>query len=161
MNRTWFKLAVVLTAFFAVSCTRNQEIVEVLPGISVKSSNINTQVQLVDAPQLQNSHKNGDLLSLQIINLTNKTIDFANDFGLKMLMQTGQNWSNVENNAYNGPNVNNLLPQSSDPSGLIVDTSPYIPNMSSPAKIRVAVVGHVEGNDRELVAAFLDVVINP
>jgi hypothetical protein len=161
MNKRLATTLIILAAVGFTACRKHVPAPEPFPGLDMPFENINTWIQLADAPELANSHKNGDLLSLHLINLSDKTIVLPNDFGARLLAQDGQEWLDVQNNFFTGSGLHYLPTRSSYPLGLIVDTSPYITGLSSSKNIRVIVVGHVERIDGAQVGAYIDVVIKP
>ena len=125
------------------------------------SDKINTFIELKDTPELANSHKNNDTLTLQLINLSDKTVIFPDNYGLKVFSKEEGNWNEIQNNFYNSGGTFTLLTAKQDPAGLPAAVMPNIPGLSSPTTIRVIVVGDVENNNSEQVGAYLDVVITP
>ena len=153
----------MLFSFLALaSCVNKQKpTAEPLPGLLIKSESINTYIKLNDSPEMVNSYKNNDTLDLQIINLSDKSIVFPENFGVKVLAKDGEKWVEVQNNFYNSGG-SFVLPTKKDyPLGLLVTVMPFIPNQSSQETLRVIIVGHVENNDSEQVGAYTDVVIKP
>jgi hypothetical protein len=162
MKDTIIKIISIFVMLMLTSCGHSPQVqAELLPGINIPVENINTFIKLRDTPELANSHKNNDTLDLQVINVSNKTIIFPDNFGLKVFAEDKGNWSEVQNNFYNAGGTFNLPTENLYPGGLFPTVLPYIPGLSSPTTIRVIVVGHVENNDNEQVGAYLDVIINP
>jgi hypothetical protein len=131
-----------------------------MPNMNVRTNNWNTSIKLIDDPALSNSHKNGELLILRVENLSETSVVFPTDFGIRLLVMEGEKWVSVQNNFYY--TGSNLLPtKNSYPLGLIVSAAPYISNLSSSTNIRLVIIGHAENNDNEPLGAYLDVMINP
>lgn len=97
---------------------------------------------------------------LQVENLSDETILFPDDFGLKIKRWDGESWVDILNNFYYS-GVKVLPTQKDYPLGELVSSLPNIPDISSQTEIRVQIVGHPENNDNEFVGAYLDVIIEP
>lgn len=162
MNGTSKKLVAAFAILALASCSQSpQPQAESLPGMNIAPENINTFIEIRDTPELANSHKNEDSLTLQLINLSDKTIIFPDNYGLKVFMEENGNWTEIPNHSNNAGGTFILLTEKLYPGGLFPSVWPYLPGLSSPTTIRVIIVGHVEKNDSEQVGAYLDVVINP
>jgi len=161
MKRTLLLLFVLFTVLELISCSKDiKRSANNMPDMGVQEKNWNTSIRLVDDPVLSNSYKNGDVLMLRVENISETQIIFPNDFGIKLITWNGQNWANINNNFYY--TFQPVLPtKKSFPLGLILNALPYIPDLSSALKIRIVIVGHSENNDKELLGAYLDVMINP
>ncbi len=155
------KIFVLLFVILLTGCSKPQPAAELLPNINLPSDKINTFIKLRDTPELANSYKNNDTLDLQLINVSNQTIVFPDNFGLKVFIEDKGNWSEIQNNFYNAGATFTLPTEKLYPGGLFPTVMPNIPGLSSPTTIRVIAVGHVENNDSEQVGAYLDVVITP
>ena len=131
-----------------------------LVGVDILAEDWNTSIKLIDEPSLLNSHINGQDLTLRIENLSNTSISFPDNFGMKVIRLDQQNWASVLNNFYNS-GQHNLPTKKSYPLGLVVTALPYIPNLQSSTNIRVIVFGYAKNNDNEPLGAFLDVMLNP
>lgn len=154
-------LTIILSILPLNSCDKNeQESFEKFLDLSVPISSWNTQIKLIDNPILSNTHKNGEILTLQLKNLSNATIVFPDDFGIKIIRWNGQTWANISNNFYYS-GLKRLPTENSYPLGLLVSSLPYVPNITSPVEVRILVIGHAEGNDEELLGAYFDVKLNP
>ncbi len=142
------------------SCKPSQDTFESLPGINIPADKLNTSIKLIDPPEFLNSHKNGETLSFQIINLSNATIVFPENYGIKLFTNRNGEWTEVSNNSYNGGSTFYLPTKDSYPLGLVVGTLPYILDLTTPTSVRVIIIGHKE-NDNEQVGAYIDVTISP
>jgi hypothetical protein len=152
-------LWVVMLVFTSCNTTA-QETSETLPGINIPAERFNTAIKLLDAPELLNSHKNGELLTFQIINLSNVPVVFPENYGVKIFTKKDGAWIDVTNNSYNAGDTFYLPTRDSYPLGDLVDTMPFIVGLASPITVRVIIIGHKE-NDNEQVGAYVDVTINP
>jgi hypothetical protein len=162
MNSTSKKLIAAFAMLVLASCSQSpQPQAESLPGMNIAPENINTFIEIRDTPELANSHKNNDTLTLQLINLTDQTIDFPDNYGIKVFTKDQGKWTEIQNNFYNAGGTFTLPSAKQDPGGLPPTVLPYIPGLPSSTTIRVIIVGHVENNDSKQVGAYLDVVINP
>jgi len=132
-----------------------------LPGISLPIENMNTSFVIVDDPVIGNSHKNGEILTLVIRNLTDKTIVFPNDYNLNLFVFQNQSWIPIQNRfLYTGNNQ--LLPPSKVfPLGMVAVAYPYIPNLVKSIDVRIVMIGHYENSNAEEVGAYLDLILQP
>jgi hypothetical protein len=149
---------IVLMLVSCAGCTNT--VSKPLPGINISADRVNTYVRLVDTPELLNSHKNGDSLSLAIVNQSDATIVFPEFYGVKIFRNEGSKWLEVQNGVQNSEGTFYLPTKADYPLGLIVDTAPYILDLESPTPVRIIVVGYKE-NDNEQVGAYIDVMITP
>ncbi len=128
--------------------------------LGVEIQDINKSIVLVDAPEMANSHLNGDLLSFRLFNRSNENIVFDGGFDLRLLIRNGDAWEVGQNNFGYSTNSFELPPTSDYPVGFVVDVVPYIDGLKSPLKIRVIINGQLI-TSKVPVAAFIDVIINP
>jgi hypothetical protein len=153
-------LLAIIMLMLASCAGRTNAASKPLPGIDISADRVNTYIKLFDAPELQNSHKNGELLSFQIINLSSETIVFSENYGIKLFTNKDGNWVEISNNSYNAGDTFYLPTRDSYPLGDLIDTAPYVVDLASPTTVRVIIVGHRE-NDNEQVGAYIDVTITP
>jgi hypothetical protein len=150
-------VVLVLIAFSLISCSGTAE---TIPNENIPAENINTYIKLYDAPELMNSHKNGDLLTLQIINLSKSIIVFPENYHAKIFKKESGKWLEVQNNAHNSGDKFFLPTKDSYPLGDLVDFSP-VTIASSPIVIRVSIDGYIEDNKEVRVGAYLDIEVIP
>ena len=144
-----------------VSCNRTvHDDSGFLPGVKIPPGNYNTTIRLNDAPEFLNSHKNGEVLLLQIINLSNTTIAFPSDYGFKLFTNRDGKWVDVPNNTFYAGSTLYLPTKSAWPSGLTANIMPYMAGLKSSVSVRVIVIGHKKDSNEE-VGAYLDITINP
>ncbi len=148
-------------AFLLVCCVPNSATPGSLPGIDIPPDRMNTWIKLEDSREMGNSHQNGDLMQIHLINLSDKPIVFPGDFGIRVLTWDGGKWTDISNNFFNGSQPYYLPTTSEYPLGLNVGELPYVPGLSTPIEIRIIVVGHVGDMDGEQVGAYIDVPLNP
>jgi hypothetical protein len=159
MKRIFVIMIILLATVLLISCG-NQQPFNDMPDMGIKAKNWNTSVKLADDPALSNSFRNGRTFTLGVENLSDAAIVFPNDFGIKLKTKDGKSWVNIPNNFYYAGQE--LLPtESSWPLGLVVSALPYIPDLTSPINIRIVIIGHTKGNDKELLGAYFDVTLNP
>ena len=159
MNKTFVITITLFILSVLISC-RNSNLSSDIQGVNVDENNWNTSFVLRDDPALLNTHKNGETLFLRIDNLSDETIVFPDDFGVKVITNDGQNWIGIQNNIYyTGPKY---LPIRKDyPLGLIITVLPYIPDLPSSTTIRIIIVGYAENNDKDQLGSYLDIMLNP
>ena len=151
------KIIILLAISSLASCVSTQE---TIPYANIPAENINAYVILSDAPVLMNTHKNGDILTLQIINISESTIVFPENFHAKIFKQENGEWLEIPQNfGYTGGDKL-LPPKQSYPLGRLVTFFPntYVP---TPITIRVSIDGYLEENEQVRVGAYLDVRLNP
>lgn len=154
------KILLLVVMLIFTSCKPSLDATKSLPGIDIPYDNLNTLMKLTDPPEFLNSHKNGDPLSFQIINLSNATIVFPDNYGIKLFTKSNGTWVEIQNNTYNAGGIFYLPTNDSYPLGLVVNTSPYILDLTTPVSVRAIIVGQKE-NDNEQIGAYIDVLINP
>jgi len=154
-------LTLIAAAFFLVCCTPATATPGPLPGIDIPPDRMITWIKLEDSREMGNSHQNGELLGLELINISDKAIVFPGDFGVRVLTWGGVKWTDVSNNSFTGSQLHSLPTTSEYPLGLIIETLPYVPGLSKPVEIRIIVVGHIGDMDGEQVGAYIDVPLNP
>ncbi len=82
-----------MTIIFLCSCTKSQD--RPRPeGIS--TANLNQDIQII-VPQAWNTFKSGDTVSLQIVNVSNKTLFFDKNFGSRIFLVENGQWIEVKN----------------------------------------------------------------
>jgi hypothetical protein len=133
---------------------------ETLPGINIPAESLNTTIKLLDTPESLNSHKNGEVLMLNIINLSNEAVVFPENYGIKLFTKKDGAWIEVPNNSYNAGDTFYLPTKDSYPLGDLIDIMPYMAGLTSPTTVRAVIIGHKE-NETEQVGAYIDVIINP
>ncbi len=161
MKRIFTISVILFTTLALISCGASiQQVSDDMPNMGVKAENWNTSIKLVDDPALLNSYKNGDTLFLRVENLSNTSIVFPDDFGIKIVTKEGQSWTSIPNNFYyTGQEI--LPTKASYPLGLIVNALPYVSNLTMSLNIRIIIIGYPEDNHKELLGAYLDTTLNP
>ena len=163
MKKYTFVFLLFFVLLVTVGCTANEQSAEInLPGVDVPSNRINTMLELTDDPAAMNSLKNSDILSLRLVNISDATITFPGDYGVMLFVWNGTDWTDkVENISFATNTPQSLLPKKQYPTGDLVSVIPTIDESLLPATLRVVVVGHVQDNESEKVAAYVDVQIIP
>jgi hypothetical protein len=156
------KISVLLVTFLFLisSCsTKNDRNSNDLPGITISVEEMNTAFVIEDDPITANSHENNKRLSLVIRNLSDKTIVFPSDYGLRIFEFQDQMWNIVQNRMGYAESEKVLLPYDVFPPGLTAVAYPNIPGLLEPARIRIVMVGHYENSDSEVVGAYIDITL--
>lgn len=152
---------IILFALSIVACaTTSSAKVESIPNADVPVENINTYIKLYDVPNLMNSHKNGEDLTLQIVNLSKSNIVFPENYHAQIFMQKDGEWTEVQNNSYNSGNKFILPTKDAYPLGLLVSYLP-IASITEQTVIRVSIDGYLEENEQARVGAYLDIQLKP
>jgi hypothetical protein len=101
-----------------------------LPGIPIPLAKMNQDIQLVSNPGGGDLLKNDNMYSIQIKNLSENPIVFQNDYGVKLYVNKGEEWKEVENKMESSAGEVILPLAKKWPSGIIFAILPYIPNLS-------------------------------
>jgi hypothetical protein len=152
--------AIILFTMSIVSCTGTSSKVEAIPNVDVPVENINTYIKLSDVPNLMNSHKNREDLTLQIINLSKSSIVFPQNYHAQILMQKDGKYVEIQNNFYNAGEQFILPTKDAYPLGLLVSYLPIAP-ITEPTTVRVSIDGYLQENQQVRVGAYLDVQLKP
>lgn len=130
-------------------------------GVAIPADKVNTLVKLLNTPAMANSQKNNDDLTLQLINSSDKTIVFPDNFGVKVYEEKAGSWLEIQNKFYNSGGSFSLPPKNLAPAGLPVTILPNIPGLSAPENIRIMVIGYIGDINGEPVGAYVDIVLKP
>lgn len=131
------------------------------PGAQLAAGNVNSQIVLLDSPELLNSHRNGDVLSLVLMNLSNQDVVFADNFGVRVTRPASVGGNDIQNSFYNAGAPFVLPPKRDYPLGQQLSVIPFIPDLTQPDQVRVAVLGHMDSMEGQEVAAYIDITILP
>ena len=154
-------VAIMLFVLALISCAGQPLAkVEPIPNADVPIENINTYIKLDDDPNLMNSHKNQEVLTLRIINLSTSSILFPEEYHAQVFMQEEGKWVEVQNNFYNTGDRIILPTKEAWPLGLLVSYLPIAP-ISKPTIVRVSVDGYLEENEQVRVGAYFDFQLKP
>jgi len=152
----------ILAVLITFSCNnKSQGNVDLPAGVNVAPDKMNKFILLGDSSEMANSHKNNETLDLQIVNLSDKSVVFPDNYGVKIFTKNEGKWTEVQNNFYNAGAINLLPTKSAYPPGLSLTVLPYIPNLSSPLQIRIIIAGNLENTNGESIGAYLDVTLKP
>ena len=159
MTQKTLRLFCMLLIVFAVSCSTKNE--NKFLGVNVPIDEMNTVFRIEDTPVMANTHKNNDLLTFQLVNLSDISVVFPGDFGIKIFIKGDEGWILVENNFHYPSEENTLLTHDLFPPGLVVDLSPSVRNLQKSETIRIILVGHKANFPNELVGAYIDTLLLP
>jgi hypothetical protein len=159
-NKKYIVLFMLL--FLCVSCSAGKvSASDDLPEITIPVEKMNIAFVIKEDPPGYNSHENGKRFELVARNLSDKTIIFAEDYGLKIFVFQNQTW-NLVNNKFLYTGGEKILPTAKAfPPGLVVLAYPYIPDLTEPTKIRIVVMGHDENSNTDIVGAYIDITLLP
>jgi hypothetical protein len=130
------------------------------PELGFPSEKLNNSFIITNPDINNNSGKNNDMLSLDLVNQSNEIITFPGDFNIKVYRKLGSKWVAVMNNLAN-PQGDWILPTKQDwKVGLGLDLIPYIPGLEKPTTIRVFAFGKTEKTG-ETVGAYIDLLLIP
>jgi hypothetical protein len=131
------------------------------PEIDIPMAEMNKAFVIEEPPVMANSHKNNELLALQLRNKSDTGIIIPNDDGSKIFRKDGQSWIPVENNIGYPSGEETLLTSKEFPPGLIPVLIPYIPGMKQPEIIRVVFNGHNDNLEAKSVGAYIELTLLP
>ncbi|MBL8078344.1 MAG: hypothetical protein JNM55_10320 [Anaerolineales bacterium] len=163
MKSTNMIILLVATLVFSASCATeksNSGPNKLSDELNVNTDDINSTILLVDSAEMANTHINGSLLSLKLINQSTETINFNGNYDLKLITQKSGDWIDVSNGFYYPDSLIKLLSAEQDPVGLTVNITPYIGALTELTKIRIIVSGIIDSKNT-LVVAYTDVIISP
>lgn len=151
--------------FVAISCiiivTSCSGKHETLPGTDIPLSDMNQQVEILPDTGGNPSAKNNDVIVVDVQNISSQRIIFPGDYGVKLFYKTDDEWVDVENRMLS-PEHEMVLPLATEfPPGGAFGVIPYIPELSQPVTLRIAVIGHLENNVQETVGAYVDIPLEP
>jgi len=152
------KTIILMTIIFLCSCTKSQDRPHP-EGIS--AVNLNQDIQII-VPQAWNTFKLDDTVSLQIVNVSNKTLVFDKNFGSRIFLIENGQWIEVkdklisigEDSILMKPAVNNT----NETRGFSVQ--PDVSGKTSKTEVRIYIFGK-SSDTEEIVGAYTDVVLKP
>jgi hypothetical protein len=154
-------LFVVILLASLPSCSSNSSINNNFPGVDIPVEEMNTIIQIEDLPEFRNTYKNNEFLGLHIKNLSDKTIVFQIDSCILIFSGSGDNWLSTINTMHYPSEIRSLPSTKVYPPGMVIETSPNIPDMVGKQIIRIIVLGHYEDSEDQLVGAYIDVTLLP
>jgi len=132
---------------------------------------MNSKMSFWEPDTTINTFISGDPVHLILENLTDKSIQLSNDYGIVILTYDKKSriWLNVENEGKYIPHDNLdvgpvLLQKNEDSPGVIgIPLSPKIENHQKPIEIRIVVFGNLVDEQKipEEVGAFIDMTLYP
>jgi hypothetical protein len=160
MKRT---LLFVVTIFIVglCSCSGKKTTTEVYePYPSFPMEELNSSFRIINPNINNNSLRNGEILLLELENLTEKPIIFPGDFNLRAYQKNESKWVGIQNNFSNSQGDWVLPTKQEWRSGLGLDLIPYIPGLIKPTTIRIVAFGKNE-NSEGSVGAYIDLPLYP
>jgi hypothetical protein len=149
----------ILVAFQGCSSTSADK--DRLPGIEVKSDNINTDFVIYEDPVVgsANTHKNDDVFAISVKNLADSQIEFSSGF-VSLFAQNDNGWFEIDN-LMDRPDTSVRLPTTEKfPPGMIVPVIPWIPDLKEPTTVRIFFEGQ-NVDTGEKVGAYTDFTLLP
>lgn len=132
-----------------------------LPGIKVKPDKINTDFMIYEDPVggSANTHKNNDVLAIDVKNLVDSQIEFSPGY-IKLFAKAKHGWEEIEDLMMQ-PDFAELLPTTEEfPPGMIVTVIPWIPDLKESTKVRIFFEGQ-NVDTGEKVGAYTDFTLLP
>jgi hypothetical protein len=78
----------ILVVLFCTSCLANgKSTSDSFPEVGVPVEMMNKKILFLDLPEMKNSHENNVLLNLVNKNISDSTIVFNNDYGVKIFIK--------------------------------------------------------------------------
>ena len=132
-----------------------------LPGIDVKPDKTNTDFIIYEDPVggSANTHKNNEVLAIDVKNLVDSQIEFSAGF-VSLYAQTDDGWVKIDN-LMKRPEFAVRLPTTEDfPPGMVVTVIPWIPGMAETTQVRIFFEGQ-NVDSGEIVGAYWDFELLP
>lgn len=142
-------------------CASQSSEAESLPGVDVEPGRINTDFTVYEDPVggSANTHKNNEILAVDVKNQGNTQINFLPGF-VKIFAKIDDQWTPIDN-VIRYPEIERILPTTKDfPPGMIVSVIPSILNMTEPTLIRIFLEGELVDSNQK-VGAYMDVKLLP
>jgi hypothetical protein len=152
------KLLFLLILSLCASCSSTDTD---FPKIGFPLEMMNKVIKIKDIPEFGNTHRNNDILALQVVNLNDKTLAFEHDSCFLIFSKPEEDWVIVENSMHYPTEIRVLPPNNISPGGIVLTISPYIPDMSEEQTVRIILLGYYEDAEDQVVGAYLDVTIYP
>ena len=158
MYRTIKSIAIILIIIFICGCTKAQD--RPHPE-DISATNLNQAIQIV-LPQAWNTFKVGDHISIQIVNISKRTLAFDKDFGSRIFIVENDQWVEVNNKLLSLGEENILIkpPTNNKNETRGFSFSPDLGEETSRTELRVYIFGKFSGTE-EVVGAYTDVVLQP
>jgi len=158
-NTSIFILLILFTSCSSKSATN-------LPDIDISVNDLNTKI-ILDAPSGWNTFKNGETVTLSIINDSESVIVFDADFGTRVFVYGGEKWVEKEDQItsfYDDEII--VYPISLDPIGNMESTviRTELDNPKKQNTMRIFVIGNLYENGiktEETTGAYIDVILKP
>jgi hypothetical protein len=145
---------------YLCSCTTTKSIEVYKPELLIPIEKMNSAFKIKDMAINNNSYKNGDILLLDLENLTSEAIIFPGDFNIMVYQKVGNEWIPVTNNLASPQGDWSLPTYFEWRAGLPFDLMPFIPNLENPTSIRIFAFGKTEKTG-EVVGAYIDILLCP
>ena len=149
------KYLLAIGILLLVSCATQQGSPELkMTGVSIPINQMNNEIKLSTTLGMMETFKDTGVLELNLDNLSDNPITFSPDFGTKIFIQQGSNWTPIKN-TFGYSDSGSVLPPKKDYAlGTIVAVMPLLPSPSITSTIRIVVIGSLQGKD---VGAYLDI----
>lgn len=152
------KIIILITVVFLCSCMKSQDRPhpEDIPAV-----NLNRDIQII-VPQAWNTFKLGDVIDLQIVNISNKTLVFDKNFGSRIFLVEDGQWVEVKNTLASIGEDNILMkPPTNNQNG----TNGYSVKLDASEKtgkteVRIYIFGK-SSDTEEIVGAYTDLILKP
>lgn len=141
----------------------NRQANTLVPDIGIPEEEMNSRVQL-EAPEGWNTFKNGEVIGLNIIVISDDQIAIKSDGAKIFLLQDGV-WEEIPNLLKYPAGFNLFSPSKDDPfeQGAIA-ILPQIPKEVQTVKLRIVLIGNIYRNGQitdDQTAAYIDVELTP
>ena len=152
------KYLLIICILLLTSCTRQQiPLGSKMPGIDLTLDQMNKEIKLEPTTGMMDTFEFDGVLELDLENISDQSIVFPSDFGVKIFMKQGVDWIPIKNRFEYSDSTMILPPQKDYSFGPIVDVLPLLPSPStSGTTIRIVVIGNVQGTGKA-VGAYIDI----
>lgn len=163
MSRLLLKDAQVFTAlvFVCITMCSCSIVNNDFPDINLPFYQMNKVIQINDLPEFGNTHRNNDILILQVLNTSDRNIVFEYQSCFLVFAKSGDEWLTVENSMHYPSEIRTLPPNNIFAGGIHLVLSPIIRDMVDKQEIRIIILGHYENAEDQLLGAFLDITLLP
>jgi hypothetical protein len=114
--------------------------------------------QIIEAGE---ANKNGYPVILLILNQSNYSVVFPEDYGLKLFVEEGNDWRELKYEYWFGEEQYVLKTRDINPSGLLLPVFPFVQELKESVRVRIQVTGYVEGQQDCIASAYIDLDLEP
>ncbi len=158
-------IILLIPVLFLTSCQKEQILIcENDPTILKSIKDVNHSIKIFTPSEL-NIFKNNRSISVELQNMSGKSIYFSEDYGINIFVKINGEWYPTQNK-FSYPPGEKVLPSvdSTIPSGVLIDAFPVV-DKNEITQTRIVIIGNIgdkNGNiTDEKIAAYADFVLKP